>query len=139
MAKSIFLKKDMPPDDAALSEAMAGCIPVWNTFLNTIKANYPGSTTEWKFYGAAWGWCLVVKSKKKALVYLTPAQNSFYASFIYSEKGRQEAKNSGLSTETLQIIESGKTNPAGHAFDFVISELDDLDLMMELLQIKYKT
>lgn len=137
MAKSIFLEKELKPNEEMLINILGKKKNLWDKILLHISDTFPKFNTEWKYYGKAWGWCLAGKSDKKQLIYLTPLKDKLISSFIFNDKARNIAKNIGFSNDVMAIIESGKNNPAGGSFDFNVKTLNDLKIVKELLQIKF--
>jgi len=139
MAKGIFLDKGIQPDQDMLVSALGDSLRAWEALAKHIEASFPAVSTEWKYYGKALGWSLVYKSKKKGLIYATPNIGMWQASLFFNEQARVEARSFGFSDEVLQIIETGKNNPAGGTFDFDIKDIEDFALIEKLLQIKSHT
>ncbi len=136
MAKSYFRVKELQPAEENLREIMQESKVLWDTYVDFVDKLVPGTSNLWKYYGKAWGWCMVYIEKKKNLMYLTPGENCFYVSFTFSDKNRETAADAGLTDEVIQIIESGKSNTAGHTFDIEVRNDDDLELVKSLLKIK---
>lgn len=139
MAKSIFREKAIQPDDEMITVILSGSKELWDSIIAHVSETYPQATQEWKFYGSAWGWCLVLSSKKKKLVYLTPADKHFLCSFIFSENGRELSRQADFSADILKTIETGKDNNAGRTFDISVADKQSLELSKALLNIKAKS
>ena len=139
MAKGIFLDKSNPPDGEMLASVLEGSIGAWETLCTYMEASFPAVTCEWKYYGKAYGWSFVYKSKKKGLIYATPNAGMWRASLYFNDAAREEARLCSFSDEVMQIIEEGKNNPAGGTFDLEVKTDGDLDLIKVLLQIKGHT
>ncbi|ULQ60426.1 DUF3788 domain-containing protein [Brucepastera parasyntrophica] len=136
MAKSIFREKAAPPGMDLIGSVLKETKQLWDTLAAYVSNTYPQVVQEWKFYGTAWGWCLVLSSRKKKLVYLTPSEGYFLCSFIFNNKDRELSRQSGFSEDILETIEAGKNNAAGHTFDIEVAGDQDLDLVKQLLHIK---
>ena len=137
MAKGIYLDKGIQPDNEMLIETLGMNKNLWDIVLKYINDTFPKISTEWKFYGKAWGWSLVCKSGKKQLIYLTPSIDCFQSSFIFNDSARETARWGGFSSDVIAVIEAGKNNPAGGTFDFDIKAVEDLELIYQMLQIKF--
>jgi len=136
MARSTFREKAIQPTGEMLAGTLGGAKEIWDAFARHMETTYPGVTAEWKFYGVAWGWCLVYVHKKKKLVFLTPVEEGCIASFIFNGKARDLAGGAGFSGDILAAIASGVTNTAGHAFDIPLHTPDDIITAQKLTQIK---
>ncbi len=136
MAKSIFKNKDAKLNDHSLLDVLHGEKETWDLLLKIFENDYPNHTKEWKYYGAAWGWSLVIKAKKKTLLYMTPSDEMFSVSMSFDMKEKNDPRILAFSNEIQEIIESAKTNNSGHTFDIEVKEEKDLELVRQLLAIK---
>lgn len=136
MAKSYFREKELQPSDESLKDILQAGKAQWDAYVDFINQSVSGASGQWKYYGKAWGWCLVFIEKKKNIVYLTPDQERFFASFVFNDKNRITAQEMGVPADILSIIESGKANSAGHTFDIIVQDSKDLELVKMLLKIK---
>ena len=136
MAKSYFRDKTLTPTTEMLTDVLGSAKEMWDGFIQHIESTYPDFMTEWKFYGLAWGWSFIYSNKKKKLIYITPGESFFTATFSFNAKGHEMAKTMGFTEDVLRIIESGKTNPAGRTFDIPIKQQSDMQIVHKLLQIK---
>ena len=139
MAKSIFLDKVGQPDECSLAEALGGRKLYWDEIVRHITEAYAAVTCEWKYYGKAWGWSLVLKSKAKTLCYLVPRQGHFQAAVIFNEAGRMLAAATGLPEEVARDVEASKNNPKNIPYDFNVTEQEDIKVAEELIAIRHKT
>ncbi len=137
MAKSYFLEKELQPQENNIKDILQDKKEFWDKYLTFVKTYDPTISCEWKFYGRAWGWSLVLLKKKKNLLYLTPVVNGFYVSFALGKKGANLAKKEGFTDKIVEIIESGENNNAGRTFDILIQEQDDVVIVEKLMEIKY--
>ena len=136
MAKSIYREKALQPDDGMIALAVKEAKALWDHLIQHALTAYPDTIREWKYYGAAWGWCLTLTHKKKNLAYLTPSDGAFWCSLNFNEKGRELARQAGFSNGVMETIESGKTNTAGHTFDIEVGNTRAAELVKRLLAIK---
>ena len=97
MAKSIYLEKAMLSDELTLAVEVSGYKQQWDEIIRYLSETYVDFSQEWKYYGKAWGWTLMLKSKSKTLCYITPAQEYFQVSVIFNDKGRALAAAYDLS------------------------------------------
>jgi hypothetical protein len=138
MAKSIFLEKEHPPQEAELHEALAESQKVWQRLLNEVQEEYPKVKTEWKYYGKAWGWCLVVKSAKKTLVYLTPGEGSLTATFVFGEKAELAARQAVLPEVVWQQVAQAHITAQTKTFDMPVQCAEDILSVKKLAKIRYE-
>lgn len=112
---------------------------LWKAAIQEIEAVVPSASWEWKYYGKPWGWSLIASNKKKKLVYLTPAEDFFMASFIFSDAGRAAVRASGLPQVLVTAVEAAKANPQAGTFDLPVAAQGDLETVRQLLAIKVAT
>lgn len=136
MAKSVFREKEHQPDIAELEQALGAAAPLWASFVERLEAAVPAAQAEWKYYGKAWGWCLVYREKKRTLAYCTPGEGQWVASFVFSEAERAAARGAGFAPDVLALVEAGQHNTAGHTFDIEVETADDLAVAQALLAIR---
>ena len=139
MAKSVYLDKIIQPDEAMLSASVGRQKEQWDAIVLFVSETYAACTQEWKYYGKAWGWSLVLKSKTKTLCYLTPAEGYFQVSIIFNDKGRAMAANAALPETVLQAVDASKSNPQNIPYDFNVRENDDVDIAKKLIEVRSKT
>ena len=139
MAKSIYLDKGIQPDELMLSVALGKHKLYWDELLRHITEAYTAVSFEWKYYGAAWGWSFVIKSKAKTLCYLIPAECQFYTAFIFNDKGRMAASKTELPEQVKLAVEATKDNPKNIPYDFCVLEKGDVEIAKNLIAIRAKT
>jgi hypothetical protein len=94
MAWSVLDDKSRVPDDGMLAEVLGKSKGLWDAILAHLTKEYPGVQSEWGFPGAKYGWSLRPKYKKRTILYLTPGQGSFLASFALGSTPRAGASGS---------------------------------------------
>lgn len=139
MAKSIYLDRAMQPDELMLAAVFGAQKQYWDEFIFHVSEAYPAFSKEWKYYGKAWGWSLVLKSKTKTLCYLTPATECFQVSIIFNDRGRALVAGAALPKAIAQAVEAAKDNPKNIPYDFAIKEADDMDIAQKLIEARSKT
>ena len=139
MAKSIYMDKITQPDELMLAVALGEHKLYWDEIIRHIAETYAVVSCEWKYYGIAWGWSFVIKSKAKTLCYLIPVENQFYTAIIFNDKGRVLASADELPEQVKMAVESTKDNPKNIPYDFCVLEKDDIEIAKKLIAIRSKT
>ena len=139
MAKSLYLDKGTQPDEVMLTVALGEHKWYWDEILRHITEGYAAVSWEWKYYGIAWGWSFVVKSKTKTLCYLIPAEGRFDVAIIFNDKGRALASGTELPEPVKMAIEATKNNPQNIPYDFCVLGKDDVETAQKLIAIRSKT
>ena len=139
MAKSIYLDKGMQPDELMLTVALGERKLYWDELLRHMTEAYAVVSWEWKYYGIAWGWTFVIKSKAKTLCYLVPAQGQFFAAIIFNDKGRALATQAELPEQVREAVQATKDNPKNIPYDFCVLGKDEVEIAKKLIAIRAKT
>ena len=139
MAKSIYLDKEIQPDELMLTVTLGEQKLSWYDILRHITQVYAIVTYEWKYYGIAWGWSFVIKSKAKTLCYLIPTEGQYYVAIIFNDKGRALASESKLPEQVKMAVEATKDNPKNIPYDFCVLGKDDVEIAKNLIAIRSKT
>ncbi len=138
MAKSIFRDKIIIPDSQLIEQALMDTKLLWDDLIDYVLNSYPNTTSEWKYYGVAWGWSFVLKSKTKTLCYLTPNNEYFHVSIIFNDKGRLLTQQSNLPEQIMDAVELSKNNAKNIPYDFDLRQENDIDIAKKLIAIRAK-
>lgn len=139
MAKSVYLDRGIQPDERMLAGSLGKCTKYWDKIICHSAETYPALSNEWKHYGKAWGWSLVLKSKSKTLCYMIPMQGFFYVAVIFSDKGRMAVASTALPDQVRQAVEAAKDNPKNIPYDFKVTLLEDVEIAKKLIDVRFKT
>jgi hypothetical protein len=138
MALSIFEDKSDMPDYDGLLKVLGNSFKFWNEIKNYVYQEYPSASEEWKHSGKNYGWGFRLKDKKRAIIYLTPLENSFFASLVFGEKATKEALAADISEDIKEIINSAKVYAEGRGFRILVDRFDLIDEIIKLIKIKLK-
>ena len=139
MALSIFDDKARPPDDADLARALKRSFVSWNQLKARIAARFTPLSFDWQFAGKAYGWGMRLKHKKRAILYMTPRESHFLASFALGEKAVKAAHESDLSPSVLQQIDTAKKYAEGRGVRLEVRNGKDVRQVEMLAVIKMST
>ena len=139
MAKSVYIDKGNQPDELMLTAALGEQKLSWDDILRHITEVYAVVSCEWKYYGIAWGWSFVIKSKAKTLCYLIPAEGQLYVAIIFNDKGRAVASETELPEQVKTAVEATKDNPKNIPYDFCVFGKEDVEIAKKLIAIRSKT
>ncbi len=131
-----FVGKPKPPTGKELSAALGPARALWDHMLTELAAELKLTTTEWNTYSLKAGWSLRVKRGDRIILYLTPFQGCFRASFALSEKAVQAAKTSRLPKPVLKIIEEAKKYAEGTAVRIDVNNVEDIHVVKKLAKAK---
>lgn len=139
MALSAFDDKARQPDDTDLSRTLKRSFALWNELKTLIAARFTPLSFEWGFAGKAYGWGLRLKHKKRIVLYMTPCEGHFMASFALGEKAVKAAHNSDLPTSVLQLIDSAKKYAEGRGVRLEVRNAKDVRHVETLAVTKMST
>lgn len=136
MAISIFDDKLTPPTEASLKQALGNSFTIWNDLKKVLAANYPPVSFEWGFTSKSTGWGMRIKHKERVILYLTPCEGYFLASFALGDKAVKAAQESNLPKKILKIIEGSKRYAEGTGVRLEIRSMSDGRIVEKLAAIK---
>ncbi len=136
MALSAFDDKAKQPEDADLARVLRRSFASWNKLKAAIASNFPPLSVDWGFAGKAYGWSLGLKQNKRTVLYMTPCEGHFLASFALGEKAVKAAHNSDLPTSVLQVIDSAKKYAEGRGVRLEVRNAKDVRHVEKLAIIK---
>ena len=90
----------------------------------------------WGFAGAAWGWSLRLKQKKRTILYMTPGRGFFFVGFALGERAVKAAHESALPETVLAVIDGAKKYAEGRAVRLEIKNKKDLEAAKKIAAIK---
>ena len=101
-----------------------------------LAANYPPVSFEWGFTSKSTGWGMRIKHKERVILYLTPCEGYFLASFALGDKAVKAAQESNLPKKILKIIEGSKRYAEGTGVRLEIRSMSDGRIVEKLAAIK---
>ncbi len=136
MEEPFFADKSKKPSDADLAKALGGAKRHWDALRVHALAAIPGVTEEWKCYAGLSGWTLVLRSKRRSLVYLRPLAKHFMASLAFGAKAVAAAEASDLPARVIEMIQTAPEYPEGRAVRLNVKTAADAKVVEQLLAIK---
>ena len=137
MAFSAFDDKSQPPEpDQVAAKIGKRASARWDELDRHLAAEFAPLSREWKYSGKAYGWSLQMKRKKRAVVYMTPCEGFFRASFAIGEKAAEAAHAGGLPAEALELIDSAQRYAEGRAVRVEVRTKKDLEIVKKIAAVK---
>lgn len=133
---SAFDDKSKEPTKRRLRTILGRTSAHWDNLIAHIAGEYSPLDETWKFAGAAWGWSLCLKHKKRTVLYMTPCNKHFIVGFALGEKAVKAAQASDLPVEMLSLIDEAKEYAEGRAVRLEIRDERDLDSVKAIVAIK---
>lgn len=136
MALSAFDDKSKQPREKELAKMLGRTFDLWIKLKTVIAAKFPPVSEEWGYSSQSTGWGLRLKRDKRAILYMTPCQGYFLASFALGEKAVQAAHGSDLPTAVLTTIDSATKYAEGRGIRLAVKTAKDVRNVEKLAAIK---
>jgi hypothetical protein len=131
-----FIDKVTNPSPAELSAALGPASAPWHQLVDSLSNEQTGIDQEWYSLKPKYGWTLLLKFKKRRIVYLGPCTGFFRVAFILSDKAVAAARQSKLPTAILKLLDKAPHYPEGTGLRMVVKTARDLPAIRKLAQIK---
>jgi Protein of unknown function (DUF3788) len=139
MALSIFDDKSKPPKDGELAMALKESFVFWNELKKLIALRFKPLSTEWGYASKTTGWGMRLKNKDRTVLYMTPCEGYFLASFALGEKAVKAAHEDDLPVSVLKIIDNAKKYAEGRGVRLEVRNGRDVRNVEKLAAIKMST
>jgi hypothetical protein len=136
VALSIFDDKSHKPEEDEVKAALGKAYAAWTKLQKIISARFAPVTIEWGNSGKATGWGVRIKTDKRAILYMTPCNGYFLASFALGEKAVRAAHESDLPASILNVIDSAKKYAEGRGVRIEVRTVAELPAIEKLAIIK---
>jgi hypothetical protein len=136
MTLSAFADKLKPPQSQQLAATLGRTFTHWEKLKAIIEKRFGPVSFEWGFTSKTTGWGLRVKSEKRTILYLTPCEGYFLASFALGEKAVKAAHEGNLPATVLQIIDSATKYAEGRGVRLEVKGASDVRNVEKIAIIK---
>jgi hypothetical protein len=136
MALSVFEDRAHQPDDEELVGALGATADLWNELRHAIGARFAPVSATWGFSSKSTGWGLRLAGAKRTILYLTPRDGDFLASFALGERAVKATRESGLSPAVLDAIDAAPRYAEGRGVRLAVRTAGDVREIMRLAEIK---
>jgi len=133
-----FQDPSTPPAERELAAALGAADPLWRRFTRSVRVSCGPLVDEWSF-SKAFGWTLRLKQPGRVLVYLTPCESGFLASFALGEKACLAARDAKIPAVMLSIIDAAPRYSEGRGVRIPVRTISDLDGVLTIADIKAST
>ena len=136
MTLSAFDDKSNPPRDCDLAATLGSTFVFWNELKRIIASRFSPLSEEWGFTSKKTGWGLRLKREKRTVLYMTPCEGYFLASFALGEKAVKAAHESDLPVSVLHVIDGAKKYAEGRGVRLEVRSAEDVRNVEKLAVIK---
>lgn len=139
MALSVFEDKAIKPSHEDVATVLGETKALWDDIVDYIEKEYGQLAEEWRHYGKASGWTLLLKLKKRAILYLFPRSGYFVVQFVYGEKAIEKVLGSDLPDEIKVSIKAAPFYVEGRSFRVEVRCSSDVSWISKLIDVKMGT
>jgi hypothetical protein len=136
MPPNAFIGKPKAPTSDELHEALGPSKALWDQLVKELADESRVAIQEWSSYSRKAGWALRLKRAERTILYLSPCQGSFRASFALGDKAVQAARQCRLPARAIKIISDAKRYPEGTAVRMDVKTAKDLAIVKKLAAVK---
>jgi hypothetical protein len=136
MAISAFTDKSRQPLDKDQAVTLGSTFVFWNEMKSVIASRFAPMTIEWGFASKSTGWGLRLKTDKRTVMYMTPCEGYFLASFALGEKAVKAAHDSDMPASVMDVIYNAKKYAEGRGVRLAIRNAEDVRNVEKLAVIK---
>jgi hypothetical protein len=136
MSESFFDNKTIKPNTEDLNIALGKSSKYWNDFRRHIEEKFGPLIEDWKFYYQKSGWTLKVLRKKRNLFFMIPVEDYFKITFVFGDKAVSVVEKSDLSKEIIKTLKEARKYMEGRGIQIVVKELEDVNNLKKLVEIK---
>jgi hypothetical protein len=136
MTLSVFSDKSRLPQDDDLAATLGSTFVFWNELKGLIASKFTPLSVEWGYASKKTGWGLRLKREKRTILYMTPREGYFLASFALGEKAVKAAHDSDLPISVLKVIDSAKKYAEGRGVRLEVRSAEDVSNVEKLAVIK---
>lgn len=134
--RNAFIGKTSRPADDELASVLGKTIKLWNQLVDALAHDLKVEGREWKSYSVKAGWSLRLKQGDRIIVYLSPNQGGFLASFALGDKAIATARRSQLPAKAMKIIAEARRYAEGTAVRVEVKTPADVAIVRQLAALK---
>jgi hypothetical protein len=133
---SVFDDKSKLPRNDDLAATLGSAFVFWNELKRLIASRFAPPSIDWGFTSKKTGWGLRLKREKRTILYMTPCEGYFMASFALGAKAVKVAHESDLPVSVLEVIDNAKKYAEGRGVRLEVRSAEDVRNVEKLAVIK---
>ncbi len=135
LERRIFGRKEVFPDKRRLQTVLRDAFSSYEELLDLTQ----DFAQKWKFYGEMIGWQLKVERDGKALLYVTPLENSFRVGLAVRDEERDALLGSQMPSPKKDELRSAVKYAEGYPLRFEIRRQNDMAGLRVALDLLVRT
>ena len=136
MIANAFAGKATQPSEAELAGVLGPAKAVWDQLLAELAEDCNLTAKEWNSYSRKAGWALRLKRGERNIVYLSPGDGCFMASFVLGDKAIGAARAGKLPQSVIDAMDHAKRYAEGTAIRLDVRTPRQIAPVKKLVAIK---
>ncbi len=109
---------------------------LWKKIMDYLYNNHKDISEAWKFYNDGKSWLFRTTQKKKTIFWIRVLKDTFRVGFWFGDKAEHFIEMSSLPATIKNDFKNAKKNKFGRSISIVISDSNDADNVIKLIEIK---
>jgi hypothetical protein len=136
VSQNAFAGQKTKPTEKALRATLGSSFEPWKQLVAEMKRDLKIDVVEWHTTSIKYGWALRLQLKKRNIVYLSPRQDYFMATFVLGGKAVALALASDLPAALVKNISGSRPYAEGTAVYIEMRTTGDIEAVKKLAKIK---
>jgi hypothetical protein len=136
MIANAFAGHAAPPSHEELAATLGAALALWMQLTADLASEFALAVDDWHSYSRKAGWSLRVKQGNRNIVYLSPGEGAFMASFALGEKAMAAARAGKLPKSALAVLDAARRYAEGAAVRIDVKKAADLAVVKKLVAVK---
>ncbi len=99
MGKAVLTDRNRTPTDEMIYAHLGRRRALWDALFAHLRAECPGSTSEWRYYNDGNSWLLNASRRKKTIFWLSLTGTTFRITGYFTDKAGDAIRRSALPGE----------------------------------------
>lgn len=131
-----FIGRTIQPTSAEISSVLGPTIASWNRLISWLAEKRGVADREWKSTSPTYGRSLLLKLKKRTIIYLGPCAGCFRVSLVLGDRAVAAARQSNLPGRVLKLLDEAPHYGEGTGLRLLVTSAKDLPAIQKLAEIK---
>ncbi len=136
VSQNAFAGQKTKPTEKALRATLGSTFEPWKQLVAEMKRDLKIDIAEWHTTSIKYGWALRLQLKKRNIVYLSPRDGYFMATFLLGGKAVALALASDLPAAVVKNIAGSRRYAEGTAVYLEMRTSEDIEVVKKLAKIK---
>jgi hypothetical protein len=136
MIANAFAGHAAPPSHEELASALGASLALWTQLTADLVSEFALAVDDWHSYSREAGWSLRVKQRDRNIVYLSPGEGAFMASFALGERAMAAARAGKLPKSALAVLDAARRYAEGTAVRIDVKKAAGLAVVKRLVAAK---